>query len=284
MKNLVKQSLWLGRFLEEKAAVVAFFSLLLLLFILLLAPLLYRVDPNLTQAQAGFWAQPSAQHPLGTDDVGRDVLARLLYGGQVSLFIGFASAFLSISIGVPLGLLAGYRRGAWEYWIMRTVEVFQSFPSMVLILCLVSLVGPSLWNIIIVIGGLGWASLARLMYANTVAVAKQDYILAVRALGGGQGQILFRNILPNAIAPVWATLPMRVGRAMLAESGLSFLGLGLRTPQASWGNMLQKAIELPTLTQRPWFWIPPLLCIVFAIFALQFLADGLQRALNPREQ
>ena len=252
-----------------------------LLLVLLLPPLL-GLEPNVTDRAAGFWAAPSGAHWLGTDEVGRDGLARLICGGRVSLLVGFASAALSLLIGVPLGLLAGYRRGKWEFWIMRCADVFQSFPSIVLILCLVTLVGPSVVNIILVIGLMGWVSIARLVYGNTLSIREKEYILAVRALGAPTRTILRRNVLPNAVAPVWAALAQRVGRAILSESSLSFLGVGIRTPQASWGNLIQYATGLATFTGRPWVWIPPGVCIVLTVLALQWVADGLRDALDPR--
>lgn len=270
-------------FSRHRVAVLAFGFLVVLTLSFLLGPLFYTTDPNLTDRQAGFWSAPDSAHPLGTDDAGRDILARFLHGGRVSLLIGFSAAALSALIGIPLGLLAGYRRGIWEYWIMRLVDVFQSFPSMILILCLVALVGPSKWNIVLVIGGLGWMPVTRLIYANTLSIAEQDYILAVRALGAGPHHIILRNILPNAMAPVWSVLPLRVGRAIVSESSLSFLGAGMRVPEASWGNMLGKAMELVTLTQRPWMWVPPALGIIATVLALQLVGDGLRKTFNPRQ-
>ena len=252
------------------------------ILLLLLLPKLWGQDPNVTDKAAGFWASPSTQHLLGTDDVGRDIFARLLYGGQISLLVGYSTTILSTLLGVPLGLLAGYKGGKWEYWIMRTCDTFQSFPSIILVLCLVSLLGPSVWNIILVMGVLGWSSVARLVYGSTLSVKEKEYVEASRALGASDAAILFRTILPNVIAPVWATLPMKVVRAILWESSLSFLGVGLRTPQASWGNLMQNALELVTLTTRPWVWIPPGLCIVVTVFALLLVGEGIRKAMNPR--
>ena len=271
------------RFLEERAALAgAVFLLGMLVLVLLLPPLLGQ-DPNLTDRAAGFWAPPSPEHWLGTDDTGRDLLARLLHGGRVSLLVGFASAGLSALLGIPLGLLAGYKGLGWQFWIMRACDVVQAFPSLILVLCLVSLLGPSVWNLIFVIGGLGWASVARLVYGSTLAAKNKEYVEAARALGATDGDILLRTILPNVVAPVWASLPMKVGRAILWESSLSFLGVGLRTPQASWGNLMNSALELATLTGRPWAWVPPGLCIVTTVLALLLVGEGLRRSLNPRQ-
>lgn len=256
--------------------------LLAMLAAVLLLPLILGQDPNLTDRTAGFWASPGGAHLLGTDDAGRDILARLLHGGRISLLVGFASAALSAVIGIPLGLLAGYKGRGWEFWIMRGCDVIQAFPNLILVLCLVSLLGPSVWNLILVMGGLGWPSIARLVYANTLAVKGRAYVEASRALGASDGDILLRTILPNVVAPVWASLPMKVSRAILWESSLSFLGVGLRTPQASWGNLMNGALELATLTGRPWAWMPPGLCIVGTVLALLLVGEGLRKGLNPR--
>lgn len=270
------------RFWTDRRAVTGLMILLLEVILVLLLPVLFGMEPNVTDQTAGFWAPPSAAHWLGTDDVGRDVLARLICGGQVSLLVGFCAAAISLGVGVPLGLLAGWKQGKWEYWIMRLADVFQSFPSIVLVLCLVSLVGASVWNIVAVIGLLGWTGIARLVYANTLTVREREYVLAARALGGRWTTILRRNVLPNAVGPVWAVLPLRVGRAILSESSLSFLGVGIRTPQASWGSLIQYATNTAVFVGRPWIWVPPAVCIVITVVSLQWVGDGLRNALDPR--
>lgn len=270
------------RFWADRRAVSGLVILLLEVILVLLLPFLFGMEPNVTDQTAGFWAPPSSAHWLGTDDVGRDVLARLICGGQVSLLVGFCAAAISLGVGVPLGLLAGWKQGKWEYWIMRLADVFQSFPSIVLVLCLVSLVGASVWNIVAVIGLLGWTSIARLVYANTLTVREREYVLAARALGGRWTTILRRNVLPNAVGPVWAVLPLRVGRAILSESSLSFLGVGIRTPQASWGSLIQYATNTAVFVGRPWIWVPPAVCIVVTVVSLQWVGDGLRNALDPR--
>ena len=277
----LNRSPW-ARFRADRRAMACLIVLCLEVLAVLLLPPLLGLEPNVSDLEAGFWAPPSAEHPLGTDDVGRDLLARLLSGGRVSLFIGLTSAAISGLVGVPLGLLAGYRRGAWEFWIMRLADVFQSFPSIVLVLCLVVLVGPSVLNLVLVLGLLGWTGVARLVYGNTLTVRDQEYIVAVRALGGSRGLILRRNVLPNVISPVWCALPLRAGRAILSESSLSFLGVGIRAPQASWGGLIQAAADLTVLTERPWAWLPPGLCIILTVLCLAGVADGLRDALDPR--
>lgn len=270
------------RLRSDRRAVVCMAILALEILGVLLLPPLLGLEPDVTDRAAGFWAVPSAEHWLGTDDVGRDVLSRLICGGQISLLVGFASAAINLAVGVPLGLLAGYRRGAWEFWIMRLTDVFQSFPSIVLILCLVTLVGASVLNLVLVIGLLGWPGIARLVYGNVLSVREKEYILAVRALGARTGTILTRNVLPNVVAPVWAALGQRVGRAILSESSLSFLGVGIRAPQASWGNLMQSATSLAVLTGRPWVWLPPGILIILTVVCLQSLGNALRDAMDPR--
>lgn len=270
------------RLLTDRRAVVCMAILALEILSVLILPPLLGLEPDVTDRAAGFWAAPSAEHWLGTDDVGRDVLARLICGGRISLLVGFASAAINLAVGVPLGLLAGYRRGKWEFWIMRLADVFQSFPSIVLILCLVTLVGASVLNLVLVIGLLGWPGIARLVYGNVLSVREKEYILAVRALGARTGTILARNVLPNVVAPVWAALGQRVGRAILSESSLSFLGVGIRAPQASWGNLMQSATSLAVLTGRPWVWLPPGILIILTVVCLQILGNALRDAMDPR--
>ena len=270
------------RLLSDRRAVLCMAVLALAVLCVLLLPPLLGLEPNVTDRAAGFWAAPSAEHWLGTDDVGRDVFSRLICGGRVSLLVGFAAAAINLAIGVPLGLLAGYRRGMWEFWIMRLADVFQSFPSIVLILCLVTLVGASVLNLVLVMGLLGWPGIARLVYGNVLSVREKEYILAVRALGAGTGAILTRNVLPNVAAPVWAALGQRVGRAILSESSLSFLGVGIRPPQASWGNLMQSASSLAVLTGRPWVWLPPGLLIVLTVVCVQILGNAVRDAMDPR--
>lgn len=270
------------RLRSDRRAVACMVILAIEVLGMLLLPPLLGLEPDVTDRTAGFWAAPSAVHWLGTDDVGRDVLSRLICGGRISLLVGFASAAINLAVGVPLGLLAGYRRGKWEFWIMRLADVFQSFPSIVLILCLVTLVGASVLNLVLVIGLLGWPGIARLVYGNVLSVREKEYILAVRALGARTGTILVRNVLPNVVAPVWAALGQRVGRAILSESSLSFLGVGIRAPQASWGNLMQSATSLAVLTGRPWVWLPPGILIILTVVCLQILGNALRDAMDPR--
>lgn len=279
--NKVKSQAW-DKFRHNKRAMFGVVVVLIVALAVLILPLVMNLDPFTTDAEAGFNTPPSAQHILGTDDVGRDLFARLLYGGRISLLVGIASTCVSVLIGVPLGLIAGYYRGIWETIIMRAADIFMSFPSMILILVLVAVFGPSIFNVTVVIGVLGWTSIAKLIYGNTLSLREKEYIEAARAMGMKNRKIIFTEILPNAIAPVWVTIAFRVSSGILTESSLSFLGLGVQTPQASWGNIIFAAQNLLVLTARPWVWIPPGICIILVVVGFNFIGEGVRDALDPK--
>lgn len=279
--NKVKSQAW-DKFRHNKRAMFGVVVVLIVALAVLILPLVMDLDPFTTDAEAGFNTPPSAQHILGTDDVGRDLFARLLYGGRISLLVGIASTCVSVLIGVPLGLVAGYYRGIWETIIMRAADIFMSFPSMILILVLVAVFGPSIFNVTVVIGVLGWTSIAKLIYGNTLSLREKEYIEAARAMGMKNRKIIFTEILPNAIAPVWVTIAFRVSSGILTESSLSFLGLGVQTPQASWGNIIFAAQNLLVLTARPWVWIPPGICIILVVVGFNFIGEGVRDALDPK--
>lgn len=279
--NKVKSQAW-DKFRHNKRAMFGVVVVLIVALAVLILPQVMDLDPFTTDAEAGFNTPPSAQHILGTDDVGRDLFARLLYGGRISLLVGIASTCVSVLIGVPLGLVAGYYRGIWETIIMRAADIFMSFPSMILILVLVAVFGPSIFNVTVVIGVLGWTSIAKLIYGNTLSLREKEYIEAARAMGMKNRKIIFTEILPNAIAPVWVTIAFRVSSGILTESSLSFLGLGVQTPQASWGNIIFAAQNLLVLTARPWVWIPPGICIILVVVGFNFIGEGVRDALDPK--
>lgn len=279
--NKVKSQAW-DKFRHNKRAMFGVVVVLIVALAVLILPLVMDLDPFTTDAEAGFNTPPSAQHILGTDDVGRDLFARLLYGGRISLLVGIASTCVSVLIGVPLGLVAGYYRGIWETIIMRAADIFMSFPSMILILVLVAVFGPSIFNVTVVIGVLGWTSIAKLIYGSTLSLREKEYIEAARAMGMKNRKIIFTEILPNAIAPVWVTIAFRVSSGILTESSLSFLGLGVQTPQASWGNIIFAAQNLLVLTARPWVWIPPGICIILVVVGFNFIGEGVRDALDPK--
>ncbi|HIR58083.1 MAG TPA: ABC transporter permease [Candidatus Gallacutalibacter pullicola] len=251
------------------------------ILIVVFLPMIMNLDPYVSD-YAAFDAAPSAAHPLGTDSIGRDLFARLIYGGRTSLLVGILSTLISLVIGVPLGLIAGYYRGAVEAVIMRVADVFMSFPSIVLILVLVSVLGPSVWSVTIVIGVLGWTSFARLIYANVLSVMEKEYVESARAVGTSDFWTIVKYILPNALPPILITVTFQTASAIITESSLSFLGMGVQPPEASWGNMLHDAQSITVLSRSPWVWLPPGLAIVITVLSINFFGDGVRDALDPK--
>mgnify|MGYP002916954058 FL=1 len=285
MKKTMKE-IWnsqaMKKFIHNKKAMLGLAIVTILVLAVVFIPLFAELDPYTTDRAAGFNKPPSDAHILGTDDVGRDLFARLLYGGRISLFVGITSTIISVLIGIPLGLIAGYFRGTAESIIMRTADAFMSFPSMVLILVLVAVFGPSILTVTVVIGVLGWTAIAKLIYGNVLSIREREYIQAARAVGVSTKKILFSEVLPNAIPPVWANISFRVAGAILTESSLSFLGMGVQTPQASWGNIIFAAQNLLVLTARPWVWLPPGICIILVVIGFNFIGEGVRDALDPK--
>jgi peptide/nickel transport system permease protein len=268
------------RFLRHRMAVAGLVVVVLLVVMAALAPLLAPHDPN--RIFDTFEAPPSADHLLGTDSVGRDVLSRLIYGSRVSMSVGVGAVAVYVVIGVLLGLLAGYY-GRWvDMVIMRITDVFMSFPYFMVILILVSVLGPSLLTIILVIGLLAWPMISRLVRGSVLSIKQSDYVQAAVTLGYSTPRILRRHILPNALSPIIVNATFGVAQAIILESGLSFLGLGVRPPAASWGNMLSEAQSITVLSSQPWIWIPPGLMILFAVLSINFVGDGLRDSMESR--
>ena len=270
------------KFMHNRTAVLGLIIVCFLVLAVILIPIFMKLDPYTTDRAVGFNKAPCSGHPLGTDDVGRDLFARLLYGGRISLFVGIMSTIISVLIGIPLGLIAGYFRGIAETVIMRVADAFMSFPTMVLILVLVAVFGPSILTVTVVIGVLGWTAIAKLIYGNVLSIREREYIQATKAIGMSTPKILLSEVLPNAIPPVWANISFRVAGAILTESSLSFLGMGVQTPQASWGNIIFAAQNLLVLTARPWVWFPPGICIILVVVGFNFIGEGVRDALDPK--
>ena len=270
------------KFMHNRKAVLGLIIVCFLVLAVILIPIFMKLDPYTTDRAVGFNKAPCSGHPLGTDDVGRDLFARLLYGGRISLFVGIMSTIISVLIGIPLGLIAGYFRGIAETVIMRVADAFMSFPTMVLIRVLVAVFGPSILTVTVVIGVLGWTAIAKLIYGNVLSIREREYIQATKAIGMSTPKILLSEVLPNAIPPVWANISFRVAGAILTESSLSFLGMGVQTPQASWGNIIFAAQNLLVLTARPWVWFPPGICIILVVVGFNFIGEGVRDALDPK--
>ncbi|WP_291326121.1 ABC transporter permease [Desulfovibrio sp. UCD-KL4C] len=243
------------------------------------APLLTHYDPfalnidNLLQP-------PSATHLFGTDALGRDVFARILYGGRVSLWVGFVAVGISTAIGLVLGLTAGYFGGLVDEIIMRGVDVMLCFPSFFLILAVIAFLEPGLMNIMIVIGFTSWMGVARLVRAETLSLRRRDFVQASKLAGAGPIRIMITHILPNAITPVLVSATLGVAGAILVESSLSFLGLGVQPPDPSWGNLLMDGKEV--LEIAPWLSIFPGMAILLTVLGYNLLGEALRDILDPR--
>jgi peptide/nickel transport system permease protein len=225
---------------------------------------------------------PTLQHWMGTDGTGRDVWTRVMLGGRVSLSVGLAAVSISTVIGIVLGGLAGYFGKAADMVIMRFTDIVMCFPRLIIIITLVSVVGPSLANTMIVIGLLGWPGLARIVRGQFLSLREEQFVEAARSLGIPNQKIVFRHLLPNALSPVIVAATFNMATAILMEAGLSFLGLGVQLPTPSWGNMIYDARTLTILEQMPWMWIPPGVMICISVLCINFVGDGLRDALDPR--
>ena len=266
---------------EHKMAMAGLVVLIVEILMVVFLPMILKLDPY-TSDYTAFSAAPGGAHILGTDAIGRDVFARLMYGGRTSLLVGFVSTLISCVIGVPLGLVAGYARGKAEAVIMRIADIFMSFPSIVLILVLVAVLGPSVWSVTCVIGVLGWTQFARLIYASVLSVREKDYVESAKAIGAKNGTILLRYVLPNSFAPVIISFTFRTAQAIITESSLSFLGLGVQPPEASWGNILYYAQSISVLSTKLYMWVPAGVVLVLTVLSINFIGDGIRDALDTK--
>jgi peptide/nickel transport system permease protein len=225
---------------------------------------------------------PSSEHLLGTDQAGRDVLARVLHGGRVSLTIGFAAAASTVFLGLILGLIAGYRGGIADWVIMRLVEVVLSFPTLVLIIFFITRFGRTVGTIVLVMALFQWPLACRLVRNMTMAIKELEFVHAAKAFGARGLHTTVRHVLPAAVGPLTVAGTLLAAQAILVESALAFLGFGLAPPTPSWGGILNEAQSLTVLETMPWLWIPPGLLITLTVLSINFVGDGLRDALDPR--
>ncbi|MBG0777571.1 MAG: ABC transporter permease [Desulfovibrionaceae bacterium] len=245
----------------------------------LLAPWITPYDPTALNVDV-LLQPPSAAHLLGTDALGRDVFARMLFGARVSLWVGFVAVGLSVAIGLALGLAAGYFGGLVDEIIMRGVDIMLCFPSFFLILAVIAFLEPSLLNIMVIIGLTSWMGVARLVRAETLSLRSRDFVDAARLAGAGPVRIICLHILPNAVGPVLVSATLGVAGAILVESSLSFLGLGVQPPMPSWGNMLMEGKDV--LEIAPWLSIFPGLAILVTVLGYNLLGESLRDLFDPR--
>jgi peptide/nickel transport system permease protein len=275
-------TLWqdfLRRLRRDLPAVSGGLVVLVMILVAVLAPILAPYDPNALDLSAQL-APPQPGHWFGTDDLGRDVLSRMMYGAQISLSVGFVAVGIAFAIGIVLGAIAGYFGGRIDQAIMWLVDVMLVFPSIFLILAVIAFVGPSLFNIMVIIGCTSWMGVARLVRAEFLALREREFVAAVRAQGAGTARIIFRHILPNALAPVLVSATFSVAGAILLESGLSFLGLGVPPPRATWGGLLTDGKAM--IEVAPWLTFFPGMAIFVTTLAYNLLGEGIRDALDPR--
>jgi peptide/nickel transport system permease protein len=266
-------------FKKNRLGVGGLVIIVIVFFIAIFASLLSPYDPGKTDVSLKL--KPSSlQHYLGTDQLGRDVFSRMLYGSRISLSVGFVAVGISILIGILVGAMAGYKGGWVDSLLMRFVDIMLSFPSFFLILTVVAILRPNIYNVMIVIGITSWEGTARFVRAEFLSLRERDYVQAARALGVKDRRIIFRHILPNALAPVFVTASLGVASAILIEAGLSFLGFGVQPPAPSWGNILTEGRTY--IFDAWWLTVFPGLAILITVLSFNLFGEGLRDALDPR--
>lgn len=271
------------RFRKNKLAMVGLCMLAFIVFMAIAAPLFTDYRPKDID-MGHFRAAPDERHVLGTDSLGRDVWSRLLYGARVSMSVGLVSVSISLVLGVTIGALAGYYGGWVDTALMRLAEVFMAFPFMLFALTLVAVLEGKggIYTVMFVIGILGWTGTARLVRGEFLSLREREFVQAARALGVSDFRLIFKHMLPNALAPIVVSATLGVATAILMESALSFIGFGVSPDTPTWGNMLSEANKRLVLAKMPWMWVPPGLAILLAVLSINFVGDGLRDALDPR--
>jgi peptide/nickel transport system permease protein len=275
----MRQREFWGRLKRNRMAMTGLALVLGLFVISIFAPWLAPYDPNLIDLKQVLMP-PSPAHYLGTDTLGRDVLSRIIFGSRVSLKVGFVAVGLATLIGLFIGALAGYYGGWVDSALMRLVDLMLCFPAFFLILAVIALLEPSIWNIMAVIGLTGWMGVARLVRAEFLSLREREFVTAARALGAGDARLILRHMLPNALAPVMVSATLGVAGAILTESALSFLGLGVQPPTPSWGNILTAGKD--NIEIAWWLSVFPGLAILITVMSYNLLGEGIQEAIDPR--
>ena len=266
------------RFLRNTGTLVGGALALLLVLLALAAPLLAG-DP-LAQSLSERLQAPSASHLFGTDQLGRDVLSRTLYGARISLALGFLVVALSVTVGSAVGLAAGLLGGGWDDLLMRVTDIFLAFPALILAMAISAALGPSLTNVMIAVAAVSWPAYARLLRAQVLAVKHVEFVDAARALGANGRRVALRHLLPNSVTPLLVQGSFDVGAAILTAAGLGFIGFGAQPPTPEWGAMVSETRNF--ITEAPWASAVPALAILFTVLAFNLLGDGLRDVLDPR--
>lgn len=276
------------RFKKNKLALFGLTVISILIVLAVFAPLIAQYDPYVSvKNEAGLYAKleaPSTSHILGTDELGRDIFSRLIYAGRISLSVGLVSVSIATTLGIILGSIAGFY-GKWvDNLIMRIVDVVICFPVLFLIITVSTLLKPSIFNVMIVIGLVNWTKTARLVRGEILKVREIEFVTATRALGARKKRIIIKHILPNILAPIMVQATLQTAQAIITEAALSFLGVGVQPPIPSWGNMLTSATSITILAFKPWVWISPGLAILITVLSINFLGDGLRDAFDPKSK
>ena len=266
-------------FSRNQLAMVGGVVVTVLVLMAVLAPLLAPWDPNRPDTKK-ILNPPSSKHWLGTDPLGRDVFSRVLYGSRVSLSVGFVSVGIAAFIGVLLGTAAGYHGGIVDNVIMRLVDLMLVFPRFFLLLAVLAFLKPSIWTIMTVIGLTGWMGVARLVRAEFLTLREREFVIWSESVGAGAMRIIFRHILPNAVAPILVAMTLGIPAAILTEAGLSFLGLGVQPPYATWGNILNDGRDYIEIAW--WLTLYPGLAILITVLSYNLMGEGIRDALDPR--
>jgi peptide/nickel transport system permease protein len=279
MMRRIQTGFFWNRFRRNKLGLFGAGTVLVLFFIALLAPWVSPHDPTDIDHEH-ILSRPDPHHWFGTDRLGRDILSRVIWGSRISLLVGFVAVGIATFIGILIGALAGYY-GRWvDGLIMRFVDLMLCFPTFFLILAVIAFLEPSIWNIMVVIGLTGWMGVARLVRAEFLSLKEREFVLSARALGASDLRIIFRHILPNALAPVLVSATLGVAGAILTESALSFLGIGIQPPTPSWGNILTAGKD--NLEIAWWLSFFPGLAILITVLGYNLLGEGIRDALDPR--
>ncbi|WP_409340858.1 ABC transporter permease [Paenibacillus sp. MBLB4367] len=267
---------------RNRLAMVGFAIIAIMILCAALAPVLSSYKPDEIDLGSRLMP-PSGEHWLGTDKLGRDVFSRILYGARVSILIGLSGALGGALIGTVIGCFSGYLGGWFDKITLRISEIFMTFPQLILVLILVVYIGQGLFNLILIFSVTGWTGTYRLVRGRFLSLREENYVDACRAFGIGEFSIMFRHILPNALSPVIVTVTLASAGYILAESGLSFLGLGVPSGIPTWGNIINAAKAVDVIRNNPWLWLPPGMAISLFVMGVNFFGDGLRDVLDPNQ-
>lgn len=276
------QSRILRKILANKLSMLGIFIFVMFLFICIAAPL-FTSYGSTQMDLASILKPPSSVHILGTDQIGRDMFSRILYGGRISIFVGLGSALGATLIGVFFGTIAGYKGGLFDGIVMKASEILISFPQIILVLILVTITGQSLWNLILIFILTGWSSVYRMTRTQILSIREEEYVQALKAFGISNFKIAFKHILPNAVGPIFVNITLSSAMFILQEASLSFLGLGVPLEISTWGNILNAAQDITILQNAWWVWLPVGLIITMFVMSINFIGDGLRDAADPSQ-